>query len=140
MFLLESGLAGTETDFAMARRELERLGFSIGGNWNYEGGCFDCRLAGESSAWLRLPFRVVSGEMDAETQDPEARIRFGEPFVLNHEVQLGPDPGADSLADGGLFNQFQTPANPDAEVTPEMAAKARQLLGQVEQALGRFVS
>lgn len=135
MIELQSGIENREEDFSAVRKTLEALQFTLGGNWDYEHGSFDRALDGEDKVWLRLPFRVIGGTLDSEQEERDVTIRFGRPYVLKHLYREGTDPTAEKEIYGGLIDQFQVPTDPDAEVEPEWAEKAKQTLSEVEGAL-----
>ncbi|WP_248930268.1 YugN family protein [Paenibacillus hamazuiensis] len=127
---LQSGLAGKEESFDAARDYLSGYGFTLGGNWTYENGCFDCSLDEAQKVWLRIPFQTTSGEVDGNAERTGATILLGQPFVLNHVYNEGLDAEAHGA---GMLNQFQEPVDKDAPVGDEWVSKARQLLKEVEQ-------
>ena len=135
MIPLHSALTDQERDLIHTRNELAQLSFTYGGNWDYDHGSFDKPLNSKHTVWLRLPFHVVQGEMDAEVQDTEARIRFGIPLVFKHLYEDGLDQDARVSAISGLVNQFQSPEDPDAAVEPHWVEKARSILEEVEHIL-----
>ena len=77
----QASLEHQEMSYPDADNALRGLGFTLGGNWDYTSGCFDCALNEEQTSWLRLPFRVVSGTLDAEQKARDTFIRFGTPYV-----------------------------------------------------------
>jgi len=133
MIPLQSELTGKEFDFIHSKNELFRLDFSFGGNWDYDHGSFDKFLDSEQKVWLRIPFRMTQGEMDAEVQDTEARIVFKQPFVLKHLYQEGLDEEARFTAMGGFVNQFQDPVDKDADIEQIWVEEARAVLEQAER-------
>ena len=133
MIPLHSKLESVEKEFVQAKSMLEERQFALGGGWDYDHGSFDRFLDEEHKIWLRLPFHVVGGNLDDETVENDAKIKFGQPFVLNHLYREGADPDAKSPAMGGMLNQFQDPENPDAKVEPKWVDKAKHMLAEVEQ-------
>ncbi|MBB3108368.1 shikimate kinase [Paenibacillus phyllosphaerae] len=133
MIPLTSKLESSEKEFNVLKQELEEEQFSIGGDWTYEHGMFDRALDEANKVWLRIPFEVVSGSVDGEADENDAKIRIGQPFVLKHLYEEGIDHGQSSPVFGALFNQFQTPTDPDAKIEPKWVDKAKQVLSQVEQ-------
>ncbi|EXX89524.1 hypothetical protein BG53_15505, partial [Paenibacillus darwinianus] len=105
MISLDSKLEGVEGGFVECRNVLGAQGFSIGGNWDYAGGSFDLALDRRNQVWLRLPFGVTSGNLDAESEDSNALIRFGRPYVLHHIYKEGPDADVQSGVAGALVDQ-----------------------------------
>lgn len=137
MIALESKLTNTELDYAELKDRLEPFEFTLGGNWDYSQGCFDRRLDGEKqTVWLRIPFDVVHGRLDADAPPPDLRVRVGEPYVLRHLPNFADDHDAQFYTYGALVNQFQAPVDPDADVDASYAAKAKALLREIEVAFG----
>ncbi|SDX21806.1 YugN family protein [Paenibacillus sp. CF384] len=135
MIPLEFKLESSEKEFTEVRSMLEEHEFSLGGNWDYEHGYFDRYLDEAHKVWLRMPFDVINGNIDSDTQDLDAKIRMGQPFVLKHLYNEGLDKHAQPRALGSLIDQFQEPIDPDAEVESKWVTKAKEVLGEVEQRL-----
>ena len=135
MVPLDSELDGKILDLIHSKNELERLRFTYGGNWDYEHGSFDRFLDDERTVWLRLPFRMVQGQMDADEEDTEARFRFDRPYVLRHLYREGPDLDADARTLGALIDQFQEPTDKDAHIAPEWVTEAASILREAERLL-----
>lgn len=136
MIPLESKLENREFKFADVRGVLGDLGYALGGGWEYDRGSFDRALDGDKQqVWLRLPFTATMGHIDAEQDDSDAVIRFGQPLVLRHVYEEGVDQDAGARLFGGLFDQFSAPADPDAEVGREWAGRAAEMLRITEGAL-----
>ncbi|UVI31792.1 YugN-like family protein [Paenibacillus spongiae] len=135
MIPLSSKLQDNEQEFVEMRTKLANYNFSLGGNWEYDHGSFDRSLDEANMVWLRLPFDVTNGNLDGETTDNDAKIRFGQPFVLKHVYEEGLDSDAQSGALGSFVDQFQSPSDPDAEIEPHWVDKAKQVLGELEQVL-----
>ena len=133
MIPISSSIEQKEGRFVDVRQSLESLGFTLGGGWDYDHGYFDKALDNENKVWLRIPFHVLEGNLDSETEDTETTIRFGTPFVLHHVYNEGIDPEARSMSSGGLLDQFQDPVDPDADVDPQYVQMAGELLAKVEQ-------
>ena len=137
MLPLSSELELVEKDFTELQVKLADYGFTLGGNWEYDGGSFDCALDLDNKVWLRLPFEVISGNIDSELSENNARVKLQRPYVLKHLYQEGNDPEASVRVAGALLDQFQSPVDPDAEVEAEWAERARNLLGKIEQVVAR---
>ncbi|THF73085.1 YugN family protein [Cohnella fermenti] len=133
MIPLTSRIDSKEGDFVPVQTALERRGFTLAGGWDYERGSFDCALDDERKVWLRLPFEVTSGSLDSETKDSDAKIRFGQPYVLKHLYNEGLDPEARARTIGAMFDQFQDPVDPDARVEPEWIEAATRRLNEAEE-------
>ncbi|WP_080836700.1 YugN family protein [Cohnella massiliensis] len=135
MYAISSSLTGREREFASARRALGEKGFSLGGNWDYRRGSFDCALDEAQKVYLRLPFVVTRGSLDSETDDIKADIRFEEPYVLKHVYNEGLDPEAQPRTLGATFDQFSDPLDSDADIEPRWIETARGRLSEAEQLL-----
>lgn len=136
MVPISSAIESTSHEFMEAKKLLRQNGFSLGGGWEYNQGTFDHALDDESKVWLRIPFDVVAGNIDPEA-DSSATIRFGQPFVLKHLYNEGTDPEGSVRLFGALFDQFQSPVNPDAKVGQQWVDKAKRVVAQVEHVLSR---
>ncbi|WP_127570310.1 YugN family protein [Paenibacillus xylaniclasticus] len=135
MIALRSDIEFTECEFAEAKEKLEREQFTLGGNWDYDRGTFDRYLDDERKVWLRLPFEVITGSIDVDRADNNASIKFGTPFVLKHLYQEGNDEEATVRLAGSVFDQFQSPADPDARVEAVWIDKAKHALAAAEHVL-----
>ncbi|HZG56848.1 YugN family protein [Paenibacillus sp.] len=132
MISLESELTNRELDFAELKDKLERQQFTLGGNWDYNQGCFDRRLDGEKqTVWLRIPFEVSHGQIDPDAPQPGTRVVVGTPYVLRHLYNDGDDHDAHLYLLTATVNQFQAPVDPDASVSPEYVTKAKDVLRAV---------
>lgn len=132
MYPLRSRLTNQEREFMPVRSALAAKGFAMGGAWEYGQGSFDCALDEANKVWLRLPFEVTNGHLDSESDEQEATIRFAEPFVLKHLYNEGLDEEARVHTMGALFDQFQDPAEPDANIEAHWIDKARERLREAE--------
>lgn len=132
MRTLPSSLTARERSFAEVRDALAAHGFTLGGNWDYDHGSFDCPLDEAHQVWLRLPFRVTVGSVDSEAVDRDAWIRFEQPFVLKHVYNEGVDHEARPRLLGALTDQFQEPVDADASVEPHWIEQAERKLREVE--------
>lgn len=133
MYPISSSLTAQEQEFDNVRSAISGLGFSLAGNWDYDSGSFDCALDEAQKVWLRLPFEVTIGNLDSETDETDAKIRFGEPFVLKHVYHEGLDREAQPRTFGAVLDQFADPVNADADIEPQWIEKAKQRVTQVEQ-------
>ncbi|MGO4370871.1 YugN family protein [Paenibacillus sp. MCAF20] len=132
MKFISSSLESIEQNFNEARAVLEQHQFTLGGNWEYSNGSFDRALDESHKVWLRIPFDVVTGYIDSETTENDATIRLGKPYVLKHIYQEGNDPEASIRTFGAMFDQFQSPSNPDAPVEDRWITRAKQAITEVE--------
>ncbi|QHW30697.1 hypothetical protein GZH47_07375 [Paenibacillus rhizovicinus] len=135
MIPLESKLESSEKEFTEVKSMLEEHEFALGGNWDYEHGYFDRSLDEAHMVWLRMPFAVINGAIDDSTQDLDAKIKLGQPFVLKHVYNEGLDKHAQVQPIGALMNQFQEPVDPDASIESKWVTKAKNVLAEVEEQL-----
>lgn len=135
MIAIQSPLEGTEHDFVQIKRVLEKQGFVLGGNWDYGSGSFDLNLDEQNKVWLRLGFDVLRGNIDDQTKDNDASIKLTTPYVLRHLYREGNDPEAKARTVGALFDQFQAPVDPDAEVDGKWVDQAGEQLRRAEDQL-----
>jgi len=135
MIPISSSVEGQEKKFTEVHELLKERQFSLGGNWEYDGGTFDRALDDENKVWLRIPFRVTDGNIDSELSENNAQIQFGQPFVLKHLYNEGNDPEASVRVVGAMFDQFQAPVNPDADVEPRWVERGQSIMREVEEAI-----
>jgi hypothetical protein len=114
MVLLEASFVGLNVTFVSLKKWMSEQQFVLGGNWDYRGGCFDRALDEERTLFLRVPFTVMEGELDAEDDGQDTVVKLGSPFLLRHLYQKGTDETARMRLGGALFDQFQTPQDVDA--------------------------
>ena len=114
MLKLETELEGQTANFGVVSDCIRDLGYHLGGNWDYDKGCFDhtlCRENGET-IYVRIPFLVTNGELD----EYDATILFEKPFIIKHVVHVGLDNDEGSLINAAGFNQFQEPIDTDGKI------------------------
>jgi hypothetical protein len=114
MLKLQTELEGQTASFGIVSDCIRELGYHLGGNWDYDRGCFDhilCQEGGET-IYIRIPFFVMDGELD----DYGASIKFGTPYIIKHVVHVGLDRDGDSLLDATGFSQFQKPIDKDGKI------------------------
>ena len=114
MLTLQTELEGQIASFGVASNCIRELGYHLGGNWDYDNGCFDhilCQENGET-IYIRIPFTVTDGELDKF----DATIKFGTPYVIKHVVHVGLDRDGSSLLDATGFSQFQKPIDTDGKI------------------------
>ncbi len=132
MHSIPSSLTSQEQEFVIVKNDLSEHGFSLGGSWDYDHGSFDCALDDKHQVWLRLPFNVTNGNLDSESQEIDAKIKFGEPYVLKHLYNEGSDKEAQPRILGALIDQFQDPVDKDADIEARWIDQAKSKLRQVE--------
>lgn len=133
MIPISSVLQSQDLKYLETKRLMESQQFSLGGNWEYENGSFDRALDDENKVWLRIPFEVFNGHIEGDTADDNTMIRLGTPYVLKHLYKEGNDPTASVRVMGAMFDQFQAPANPDAEIEPKWVEDAQNIVNELER-------
>lgn len=129
---IPSSLTSQEQEFVIVKNDLTEHGFALGGSWDYDHGSFDCALDAKHQVWLRLPFDVTNGNLDSESQEIDATIRFGEPYVLKHVYNEGLDKEAQPRVLGAMIDQFQDPVDKDAKIESHWIDEAKSKLRRVE--------
>ncbi|TGB02171.1 YugN-like family protein [Halobacillus salinus] len=134
MIPLTSSIMDQQFTFEEVEQALTPIGFKLSDNWDYEHGYFDYKIDDHVGyQFLRLPFAVVSGSLDAPSD--YATVRMQEPFLLSHKYNPGLD---DNVKEGNfraIFDQFQEPVDKDASFPEEHIQTGKELLEQAEQAL-----
>jgi len=133
MIPISSVLQSKDLNYLETKSVMESQQFSLGGNWEYKNGSFDRALEDENKVWLRIPFEVFNGHIDTETADDNTMIRIGTPYVLKHLYNEGNDPTASVRVMGAMFDQFQPPVNPDADIEPKWVDAARKIMNELER-------
>ncbi|WP_413378728.1 YugN-like family protein [Alkalihalobacillus sp. 1P02AB] len=136
MLALPSAVEGKQFKLKHLEDELKPLGYSIGGNWDYDHGFFDYKIdQQEQYIFFRLPFKAIDGELDQRG----VSVELGQPFLLAHEYQSGIDnedtPGSGVLVSS--INQFSSPTNKDAEIPSKFMTVAQNLISELELTLLR---
>jgi hypothetical protein len=130
---LESKLEHVQESFDSVRANLHKHEFTLGGNWDYDHGYFDRNLDEAQKVWLRIPFQVITGRLEGDTEATDAFVQIGTPFVLKHLYNEGLDSGAQAETYGALVDQFQAPVDSDADLEDPWIQKASALLKEVER-------
>ncbi|WP_078392095.1 YugN-like family protein [Shouchella patagoniensis] len=136
MIELESTIEGLTIKAKELEALLEPIGYSLGGNWDYDHGYYDYKLSEEDGyTFLRVPFKAIEGEVGSVS----AIFQLGTPYLLHHVYQAENDESQISgfipAAADGLINQFQKPVNKDAEVDSKYRMVAKNLLQELEHTL-----
>ncbi|HBZ10951.1 MAG TPA: hypothetical protein DEO65_13950 [Bacillus bacterium] len=132
MIQIESSIEGRRFNLHKLEQLLKPRGYTIGGNWDYDRGFFDYKMANdEGYQFLRVPFTAVDGQLDQKG----AVVELGKPFILNHVYQEGIDDGPDPGNMTASFNQFAEPEDPDGSVDDKYIAKGHELIKNLEVAL-----
>lgn len=132
MIRLTSKVEGRQFDLYKLEETLKPMGFSIGGNWDYDHGAFDYKLEEEDGYhFLRLPFKSIDGQLDAAN----CTVQIETPFLLSHVYQAGLDDHANVGALSGSLNQFSEPVDKDGDFPEKFIDNGKRLIEKVESAL-----
>ncbi|MCM3588440.1 YugN-like family protein [Mesobacillus maritimus] len=132
MLEIPSSIEGQQQRLSDLEAKLKPMGFSIGGNWDYDHGSFDYKISDKDGyLFLRIPFYAVDGQLD----DDVCSVEIQQPFLLSHIYEKGLDDHAHSEVFSGTFNQFSEPVEKDAEVPKQYVDVGKSLVKEVEAAL-----
>lgn len=128
---IQSNLEGRTYALYKLEEVMKPLGYSIGGNWDYDKGCFDYKIDEEDGyQFLRVPFTVVDGELDV----PGVVVRLETPYILSHVYQDELDDNVNTLTAGTSgMDQFAEPKDPDAEVKRKYINVGKVLMRELEK-------
>ncbi|MFG6117040.1 YugN-like family protein [Halobacillus sp. MO56] len=134
MIPVSSKLTGEVFTLSELEQTLKPLGYQVGGNWDYDHGYFDYKIADDGSyQFLRVPFTSKQGNLD----DYHVTVEIGEPFLLAHKYQRGMDDHVHVFVGKASIDQFSEPVDPDASVPDEMVEIGRELVRELEAHLLR---
>lgn len=129
---IPSKLEGMQFDLYKLELALKPLGYSIGGNWDYDHGYFDYKINDEEGyQFVRLPFRAIEGQLDSA----ECKVELGRPFVLSHQYQEGLDDHAMIGNFSASINQFTEPVDKDAALSEDSVHIGNSIVQQLEETL-----
>jgi hypothetical protein len=132
MIDIPSNVEGKQFDLFKLEQKLKPIGYSIGGNWDYEHGAFDYKLNDEEGyQFLRLPFSAVDGQLD----EKNCTVELGRPFLLSHLYEGGLDDHASTGVFSGSVNQFQEPIDKDASIPDKIKDNGKALVKELESIL-----
>ncbi|MED3624540.1 YugN-like family protein [Neobacillus thermocopriae] len=132
MIEIPSKVEGLQFDLYKLEQKLKPIGYSIGGNWDYDHGAFDYKISEDSGyQYLRLPFKAIDGQLDARG----CTVELGRPFLLSHEYEENIDEHGESGVFSGAFNQFQEPTNKDANFPSQYIDVGKALVQELEDLL-----
>lgn len=132
MISIDSKLEGKHFELNNLEHKLKSLGFTIGGNWDYDHGFFDYLLNDKVGyQYLRIPFQAIDGELDSRN----CKVKIGNPLLLSHKYQLGLDDHVDNGNLTAPFNQFSEPVDSDASFPEEFVQIGQDLVYKLEQTL-----
>jgi hypothetical protein len=132
MIEIPSRLEGKTFPLYKLEQLLKPLGYTIGGNWDYDHGSFDYKIGDEAGyQFLRVPFEAIDGQLDSHG----TTVKLGRPFLLSHKYQIGIDDHADGGNLGAAFNQFAEPQDPDATFPEKYIDVGKALVKDLENHL-----
>lgn len=133
MISIRSKIEGHTYTLHKLEQTLKPLGYVIGGNWEYEKGCFDYKIDEEEGyQFLRLPFTAVEGELDV----PGVVVRLDTPYILSHVYQNELDDQTNTMAVGlTSIDQFAEPKDADGRVKDKYAEIGKDLVRKLEEHL-----
>lgn len=128
MIEIPSSVEGKQFDLYKLEQMLKPIGYSIGGNWDYDHGAFDYKINDEVGyQFLRLPFSAIDGQLDAHS----CTVELGRPFLLSHKYQIG----LDDHVSAGTLNQFSEPVDKDASFPEQYIETGKVLVKELESIL-----
>jgi hypothetical protein len=134
MFMIElpSKVEGKQFDLYKLEQKLKPIGYTIGGNWDYDHGAFDYKLNDDDGyQFMRLPFQAVDGQLDANN----CTVKLGRPFLVSHKYEAGLDDEGSSGTFSGTLNQFQEPVDKDASIPEKYRDSGKVLVQELEMLL-----
>lgn len=127
---IPSAIENREFSLIELERKLKPLGYTIGGDWDYDSAFFDYKIDDNGAyQYLRVPIFAVKGEIGSRG----AIVRLGRPFLLAHEYRRGLDDQV--MGYNALMNQFSEPHDKDAEVEPKYVSIGKSLVKELEATL-----
>ncbi|WP_141552509.1 YugN-like family protein [Bacillus pseudomycoides] len=133
MIPIQSNLEGHTYALFKLEEVLKPLGYSIGGNWDYDKGCFDYKVDEEDGyQFLRVPFTAVEGELDV----PGVVVRLDTPYLLSHVYQDELDDQVNTLTAGASgLDQFAEPQDADGNIKRKYIDIGKALVKELEKHL-----
>lgn len=129
---IQSNLEGHTYALFKLEETLKPLGYSIGGNWDYDKGCFDYKIDEEDGyQFLRLPFTAIDGELDV----PGVVVRLDTPYILSHVYQDELDNQINTLAGTSGLDQFAEPKDADGTIKQKYIDIGKALVKELESCL-----
>ncbi|QED49131.1 YugN-like family protein [Cytobacillus dafuensis] len=132
MIEIPSEVEGKSYDLYKLEQVLKPIGYSIGGNWDYDKGSFDYKIDSKDGyQFLRLPFTAIDGQLD----ERGCTVALGRPFLLSHQYEEGLDDQTSTAVFSGSFNQFSEPVDKDARFPEEYVRVGKSLVKELESVL-----
>jgi hypothetical protein len=133
MIEISSTIVGKQYDLYKLEQLLKPIGYSIGGNWDYDHGSFDYKIADEEGyQFLRVPFKAIDGQLDSRN----CTVELQTPFLLSHVYEEGIDHDYSQIGNtSAAFNQFQDPVDKDGTFPDQYIDKGKALVEELENVL-----
>lgn len=133
MIEISSNIVGKQYDLYKLEQKLKPIGYSIGGNWDYDHGSFDYKIDDEDGyQFLRVPFKSIDGQLDSRN----CTVELQTPFLLSHIYEGGIDHDHSEIGNASAaFNQFQEPVDKDATFPDKYIDKGKALVKELENVL-----
>jgi hypothetical protein len=133
MIEITSSIEGKHYDLYKLEQILKPLGYSVGGNWDYDHGYFDYKIDDEVGyQFVRVPFKAIDGQLDSRN----CTVELQRPFLLSHKYQIGIDHERSDIGNASAtFNQFQEPVDSDASFPDKYIDLGQSLVKELEIAL-----
>ncbi|GAA0355841.1 YugN family protein [Bacillus horti] len=131
MFAFEhTSLENFQGSFGEIKRFLQEKGYDEGGNWEYDHGYFDKKIADSPGyLFIRIPIIVQEGTFGED----EARVKIGTPFLLRHKYQIGNDDHVHVTLANASLNQFAEPQDPDASLEQDEIDSTWEIIRRLEE-------
>lgn len=132
MIEIPSRVEGKHYDLYKLEQLLKPLGYTVGGNWDYDHGYLDYKIDDEEGyQFLRVPFRAIDGQLDSRN----CTVMIERPFLLSHLYQCDMDDHAFIGNASASFDQFQEPIEKDASVPEKYIDIGKALVQELEQVI-----
>ncbi|PLR92696.1 YugN-like family protein [Bacillus sp. T33-2] len=132
MIDIPSKIEAKHYDLYKLEQLLKPLGYSIGGNWEYDHGSFDYEIDDRMGyLFLRLPFKAIDGQLDSHG----CTVELQRPFLISHVYEPGLDNQGDAGSFSAAFNQFAEPVDKDGTFPGQNIEIGRSLVKELEAAL-----
>lgn len=127
---IHSNIEGKQYHLFKLEQLLKPMGYTIGGNWDYDHGAFDYKIdTNNGYHFLRIPFKSIDGQLDTSN----CTVELGTPYLLSHIYESNIDENNANIGNfSASFNQFQAPVDKDGEVTERYVAIGQELVKELE--------
>ncbi|MFD0051346.1 YugN-like family protein [Actinomycetes bacterium NPDC127524] len=132
MIELSSRIEGRVFSLLDLETMMKPAGYVIGGNWDYDHGCFDYKIDdAEGYQFLRIPFKAIDGQLDS----PGVTVELQKPYLLSHVYENGLDQEGNTGNVSASFNQFAEPVDPDGDFPHIYISLGKSILHELEKIL-----